>query len=130
MIGAGESLAKAALDSGNAAAAAGAWLKLTELDPLRARFTVAYMNALAAQGDRAGALAHARKHEEIVRRELDPAPDPEVVELAQRLRRGKTAVSVIPSAISPERPPAPSPPTALPAPIPTRSSPLPSARLP
>src|SRR5258706_16078911 len=99
MIGAGESLAKAALDSGNAAAAAGAWLKLTELDPLRARFTVAYMNALAAQGDRAGALAHARKHEEIVRRELDTAPDPEVVELAQRLRRGKTTARAGPSRI-------------------------------
>ena len=67
------------------------------------------MSALAAQGDRAGALAHARKHEELVRRELDSGADAEVVELAKRLRREKPAASAIPSDISAERPTASSP---------------------
>ena len=87
MIAAAEAVAKEATASGNPAEVSAAWLRLTELDPLRARFATSYMSALAAQGDRAGALAHARRHEEAVHRELDTAPDPEVVELAKRLRR-------------------------------------------
>ena len=126
MIGAGESLAKSAAGAGDQAAATTAWLRLTELDPLRARFATGYMTALAAQGDRAGALAHARKHEELVRRELETAPDPEVVELAKRLRREKPAASAIPSDISAERPTA----RAESTPVPLATAPATQARRP
>ena len=127
MVAAGEALAKEATAAGNPAETSAAWLRLTELDPLRARFATSYMSALAAQGDRAGALAHARKHEEAVRRELDTGPDPEVVELAKRLRREKPAASSIPADISAERP-TPQAERAAAAPSTTSSPPAPWSR--
>jgi DNA-binding SARP family transcriptional activator/tetratricopeptide (TPR) repeat protein len=60
--------------------------RLTELDPLRGRYAADYMTALAAAGDRAGALGHARVHESRVRGELEASPDAEVTRLADRLR--------------------------------------------
>jgi DNA-binding SARP family transcriptional activator/TolB-like protein len=102
-----ETLARAETQAGHPREAAQWLLKLTALDPLSAGLAMRYMRTLADAGDRAGALAHARKHEELVRRELDTAPDPEVVELARRLKREKPAASVIPSDISAERPAAP-----------------------
>jgi DNA-binding SARP family transcriptional activator/tetratricopeptide (TPR) repeat protein len=60
--------------------------RLTELDPLRGRYAADYMAALAAAGDRAGALGHARSHERRVRGELEASPDAEVTRLANRLR--------------------------------------------
>lgn len=70
--------------------------RLTELDPLRGRYAADYMTALAAAGDRVGALAHARAHEVRVRRELEASPDAEVTRLAGRLRaeRGEPAAAL------------------------------------
>ena len=65
--------------------------RLTELDPLRGSYAADYMSALAASGDRGGALAHARAHEARVRRELEAAPEPEVTRLAARLRGERVA---------------------------------------
>lgn len=62
------------------------WRQLTELDPLSGRFALGYLNALAARGDRAEALAFARAHEALVRRELEAEPDPEIRRLEARLR--------------------------------------------
>ncbi|HEU4563175.1 MAG TPA: BTAD domain-containing putative transcriptional regulator, partial [Gemmatimonadaceae bacterium] len=56
------------------------------LDPLDSGATVRLMQALAAAGDRAGALQHARVHELLLRDSLDVAPDPAVSALAARLR--------------------------------------------
>src|SRR2546430_42281 len=44
------------------------------------------MTALAAGGDRAGAIRHARVHEAMLRRELGTAPEAAVTRLAERLR--------------------------------------------
>ncbi|MEK6689271.1 MAG: hypothetical protein AABZ01_12545, partial [Gemmatimonadota bacterium] len=44
------------------------------------------MRALAAAGDRSGALAHARLHEEVIRRELDTDLDPAARQLVASLR--------------------------------------------
>jgi hypothetical protein len=68
------------------------------------------MRALAAGGDRAGALQHARIYEALVDQELALPPDQEVVRLAEEIRNATSA-------------PAPAPPPAAPrvAPPPPRT---------
>ena len=63
-----------------------AWRRLTRFDPLSARVACAYMETLSAGGDRAAALAHGNSYTDLVRRELDTAPDPAVQRLMARLR--------------------------------------------
>ncbi|HUQ80649.1 MAG TPA: BTAD domain-containing putative transcriptional regulator [Gemmatimonadaceae bacterium] len=62
------------------------WRRLTELDPLSGRFAVGYLKALAARGDRADALAFARAHTALVRRELETDADEEVRRVEASLR--------------------------------------------
>ena len=62
------------------------WRNLTTLDPLNGRFAVGFLKALAARGDRAEALAFARQHELVIRRELESRPDPTSVESRQNCR--------------------------------------------
>jgi DNA-binding SARP family transcriptional activator/TolB-like protein len=78
---------------GNAAESAGEprrvveWRrKLAAMRPLDAHAAVLLMNALAAAGDRAGALQHATLHATMLREELGLDPDPVVAELAEKLR--------------------------------------------
>ena len=67
------------------------------IDPLDTSATVRLMASLAAVGDRAGALQHARVHEALLRDQLDVAPDVAVTQLVARLRaeaeRPETVVS-------------------------------------
>src|SRR2546426_805665 len=81
-----ETLATAAAARGEHDAAVTWWRHLSALDPLNARIARALMSALAATGDRAGALRHARIHESLLRQELDASPDPAVTDYARRLR--------------------------------------------
>jgi DNA-binding SARP family transcriptional activator/TolB-like protein len=62
------------------------WSRLTTIDPLSGRFALGYLKALAARGDRAEALAFARQHEAVMRRELDTDPDPDVRRVEEELR--------------------------------------------
>ena len=62
------------------------WRRLTRIDPLSSRYALGFIKALAANGDRAGALAFAREHESIVRRELEADPDPGIRRLEAELR--------------------------------------------
>lgn len=62
------------------------WRRLATLEPLNTRYTLAFMEALDAAGDRAGALQHARLHEALLQQEFDTPPDPAVAALASRLR--------------------------------------------
>ena len=87
VCGALESLAKEATQRGDHEVAAGWWRRLTALEPLNGRVAVKLMEALAAAGDRAGALQHARVHEALLRQELDSGPDPAVLALSERLRQ-------------------------------------------
>ncbi|MGE0552228.1 MAG: BTAD domain-containing putative transcriptional regulator [Gemmatimonadales bacterium] len=59
---------------------------LTRLDPLSGRFALRYMEALVSLGDRAAALAHARRHTDAVRQELDAEPDAAITAYTKRLR--------------------------------------------
>ncbi|HEX6052321.1 MAG TPA: BTAD domain-containing putative transcriptional regulator [Gemmatimonadaceae bacterium] len=72
-------------------AAAEWWRQLTVAEPLSGRFAAGYLTALAAQGDRARALAFARDHTELVRREIGAQPDADVVRIEAMLRSGGAA---------------------------------------
>jgi tetratricopeptide (TPR) repeat protein len=61
------------------------WRKLASSDPLSPGRAKELMLALAAAGDRAGAVKHARVYQELVRQELDIEPDAEVDALASML---------------------------------------------
>src|SRR5258705_4194761 len=77
--------------------------KLAAADPHSGAYACALMLALDAAGDRAGARQHAIEHVNRVRADLDLEPDPEVIELAERLRT------------APKRPSMPPPVAAAPA---------------
>jgi DNA-binding SARP family transcriptional activator/tetratricopeptide (TPR) repeat protein len=79
-------LAKDASATGSPESAVEWWRRLTLLDPLSGRFALGYLKALAAHGDRAGALAFARAHESVVRRELEADADPDIRRLEAELR--------------------------------------------
>jgi len=69
---------------------------LAQHEPLSSRVIIRLMSALAAHGDRAGALEQARRYEEGLGRELEAAPDPAVVALAGRLRAAPVAADSLP----------------------------------
>lgn len=59
--------------------------KHADSEPLSAGFTKKLMHALAAAGDRAGAVQQARQYQELVRHELEMEPDVEIERLASAL---------------------------------------------
>jgi DNA-binding SARP family transcriptional activator/TolB-like protein len=81
-----EIAAKACADAGRLEEAAEFWRRLTRHDPTDSRIAAAYMEALAALGDRAAAVAHGRAHGDVLRRELEVGPDAAVQRLMTRLR--------------------------------------------
>jgi Tol biopolymer transport system component/DNA-binding SARP family transcriptional activator len=132
-----EKLARRAEAKGAWLEATGWWRKLAAQDPLNARVAVNLMKALAAAGDRAGALQHARIYEALMEQELDAPADSEVLRLAAEFRSGDgvrsapaaaavarevAAVSTLPAPPAPEPAPAwePAAPAAAPARRPKR----------
>jgi serine/threonine protein kinase/DNA-binding SARP family transcriptional activator/Tfp pilus assembly protein PilF len=81
-----ETLASQAQKQGQRRRAAELWRQLATVDPLSSRVAVGYMEALAAAGDRAGALRFARVHEALRREELDAGPGTAVAALSEKLR--------------------------------------------
>jgi DNA-binding SARP family transcriptional activator/TolB-like protein len=81
-----EALAERHMSQGDALGATEWLARLAKEDPYNSRIALRYMQALDASGDRAGALRHATAHSELLRADLDAAPEREVVELAERLR--------------------------------------------
>ncbi|HEV2132060.1 MAG TPA: BTAD domain-containing putative transcriptional regulator, partial [Longimicrobiaceae bacterium] len=72
--------------AGDHAASAGLWRRLAGRDPYNSRTARRLMQALAASGDRAGALRHASAHSSLLKEEFGAETDPEVAALADRLR--------------------------------------------
>lgn len=64
-----------------------AWRRALALDPLSASLTLRLMEALAAHGDRAGAIRIAEQHATLLKSELEAAPDAAVSKRAEELRR-------------------------------------------
>ena len=81
-----ERLAEREMRHGDAVRSAEWWSRLATEEPYNSRIALRYMQALEAAGDRAGALQHAKVHSDLLRADLDAAPDREVVVLAERLR--------------------------------------------
>lgn len=100
-----ESVARRHRGAGEARASVAAWRKLAALEPLNARVAVGLMDALAADGDRAGAIQHARIYEALIEQELDLPPDAEVIAFADRLRRHAEAPAVATPVAPLEAPP-------------------------
>jgi TolB-like protein/DNA-binding SARP family transcriptional activator/Flp pilus assembly protein TadD len=80
------SLATTASEAGNHKVAADWWGKLVALDPLRGASALVLMRALAASGDRAGALRYARAYEIQLRDELGTDIDADVAAFVRILR--------------------------------------------
>jgi DNA-binding SARP family transcriptional activator/tetratricopeptide (TPR) repeat protein len=100
------SLANDAASSGKRDEAAEWWHQLTTREPLSGRFAIGYLKALGASGHRAEALAFARRHEALVRRELETDPDPEIRRLESELRAMATPARTTVAAAPRMTPPA------------------------
>lgn len=96
-----ESLADQAMRRGDSAAAERWNRRLATMDPLNGRYALRLMESLAALGDRAGALRHARVHEALVKEELGGEPDPAMAALVERLRETK---DILPTPPTPHAP--------------------------
>ncbi|MBL8981617.1 MAG: hypothetical protein JNL26_05505 [Gemmatimonadetes bacterium] len=83
-----EQLAEGAATRGDSAAAARWWRRLATAKPADGRVALNLMDALVAEGDPAGALAHAAAHTEWLRTELGVGPDAALVRRVTALRRG------------------------------------------
>jgi len=81
-----EALAREAAARGDVVAATAWWRELSQAEPLNARVTMCYMEALCAAGDRPSALRFARAYETLLREQFDTEPDPAVAAAAERLK--------------------------------------------
>lgn len=73
--------------SSDTRAAAAAWQRAVLLDPLNGQVVIRHVDALAADGDRVGAIRAADQYAARVRTELEAEPDAIVVRRADVLRR-------------------------------------------
>jgi DNA-binding SARP family transcriptional activator len=62
------------------------WTRLSLHDPYSSRITVRTMTAQEKSGDAVSAIRHAAKYAKLVHDDLDLAPDPDVLTLAEKLR--------------------------------------------
>ncbi len=81
-----EALATRAEQSGDATGAVVHWSRLAAEFQGNSRYTLGLMRALAAAGDRVGAIRQAEVHAIVLREEFGAEPDAEVLALAARLR--------------------------------------------
>jgi DNA-binding SARP family transcriptional activator/Flp pilus assembly protein TadD len=72
--------------AGDFGAAVTQWRRLAARDPLSSRMALRLMRGLAAAGDPAAAVQHARVHETLLREELHVALAPEVAALVRQLQ--------------------------------------------
>jgi serine/threonine-protein kinase len=78
-------------EHGRHAAAVEHWRRLVAADPLDSRITLGLMQAMAAAGDRVGAVRLAREHEARLRHEFGGSLSPEVGAFAAQLRSAAAA---------------------------------------
>ena len=83
-----EELATRREAAGDVVSAAIWWRRLGARDPFSSRAALGLMRTLAAAGDPAGAVQHARVHETLLREELNVAPHPEVAAFVRQLESG------------------------------------------
>jgi DNA-binding SARP family transcriptional activator/tetratricopeptide (TPR) repeat protein/TolB-like protein len=110
-----EKCASSAETRGDFATAVVWWRRMAAKDPINARVAIRLMKALAAAGDRNGAIRHAAIHQALVQEQLDLPADAEVVRFAEELRAGAHSAPQPPVAVSlsPTAPPLPPTPAAV-----------------
>jgi DNA-binding SARP family transcriptional activator/TolB-like protein/tetratricopeptide (TPR) repeat protein len=84
-----EKLATGEAEGGRHAAAVGWWRKLAVADPLGTRGAIGLIRSLAAAGDPAAAMQHARVYQAMVQDQLDIPPDPQLARLMADLQTGR-----------------------------------------
>jgi DNA-binding SARP family transcriptional activator len=82
-----EKLARGAAAKGDRATAINWWRKLSAADPLSSRIAIEVIQNLAEAGEVAAAIQHARSYQDLVRKELEVAPDPRIEKLISMLSR-------------------------------------------
>jgi DNA-binding SARP family transcriptional activator/Flp pilus assembly protein TadD len=80
-----ESLARGATAEGDAAESVRWWRRRVAADPVSLPAAIELMRALAAAGDRTGAIQQARTYQRVVRETLEVEPDPAVERLADEI---------------------------------------------
>ena len=85
-----QTLARRASDSGDYRESARWWRAAGNIDPLSSTTALGLLQALAAAGDRTGALNYARVYESLVRSELETDPDDDVVKYVALLKHAST----------------------------------------
>jgi DNA-binding SARP family transcriptional activator len=83
-----ENLARRAGQANEHAAAVQWWQRRCALDPFNSAAAAGLMEAMAAAGDRAGAIRHGKLHADLLRDELGADPEPVITRLVERLRAG------------------------------------------
>lgn len=96
-----ESLAEAAEQRADLEDAVFRWKERSAHDPYDSRVATRLIGALAAHGNRAAALQHARTHEALLRAEFDVAPPPEFYQFVEQLAASPAAEAPWASAESP-----------------------------
>src|SRR5512146_495821 len=81
-----QTLARRASDSGDYRESARWWRSAGSIDPLSSTTALGLLQALAASGDRTGALNYARVYESLVRSELETEPDDDVLKYVALLK--------------------------------------------
>jgi hypothetical protein len=94
-----EALAEKNAAAGRHADAVRWWRGLAALDPYDARVALELMKALAANGDRAGALRHAQTWQALTSDELGARPDSAIAALAAALEQAAPPVTASPTPI-------------------------------
>jgi DNA-binding SARP family transcriptional activator len=112
-----ETLAREATLRQDGEAAVEWWRRLADMDPLNSRVARELVTALAAAGNTAGALRHAREHDALVREELGVGPDAAFASAVTRIRSGSADSARV------GLPPPPSGAPAVPTPSPSGGPP-------
>lgn len=108
-----ELLAAAATARADSLGAVQWWRRLASAEPVSTRAAVGLIEALAAAGDRVGALQFASVHAALVRQQLETEPDAAVQSWIARLQAGETVAPASPSAGRPPSGAAPARDTAV-----------------
>ena len=85
-VGAVEAVAVERESVGDFAGAVAWWRRLAARDLYSSRWSLRLMRAMAAAGDPAAAVQHARLHEALLREDLGVAPDPQLTEFVRQLQ--------------------------------------------
>jgi TolB-like protein/DNA-binding SARP family transcriptional activator/Tfp pilus assembly protein PilF len=83
-----QQLAEQRTGVGDVAGAVELWRRRAALDPYASAGALGLMRALAAAGNRGGAIQHARIHAQLLESEFNADPDPAVAALAEALKEG------------------------------------------